>query len=92
MNRQTQNWPQEIRSDGWPENKGEKVREEEERRRDDGELSFHFPSVWLLDDEGHYSVKEFASAHCLLYIFLFLCLTVFPPVSATFPLLRCICV
>lgn len=37
---------------------GEKQREEEERRRDDGDLSFHFPSVWLFDDEGHYSRKE----------------------------------
>ena len=33
--------------------------EEEERGWDDGDISFHFPALWLLDDEGHYSFKEF---------------------------------
>lgn len=48
-------WPEEIQSDGWT--MGEEWGRKKERRRDDGELSFHFLSVWLLDDEGHYSLK-----------------------------------
>lgn len=32
--------------------------EQEEGRRVDGELSFHFLPVWLLYDEGHYSLKS----------------------------------
>lgn len=39
-------WPEEIQSDGWPKNGARREWEEENRRRDDGELSFHFPSVW----------------------------------------------
>lgn len=55
----TENWPEEIHSDGWPKNGTRRAREKEERRTDDGELSFHFPFVWLLDDEDHYSLKEY---------------------------------
>lgn len=44
-----------IRSDGWTEKR--RAREEEQRGRAAGEPSFHVPSVWLVDDEGHYSRK-----------------------------------
>lgn len=74
-----ENWPEEIQSDGWPKNGTRRAREEEERRRDDGELSFHFPSVWLLDGEGHYSLKEYPTppAHCPPFLFVVLRLSLF---------------
>lgn len=74
----TESQPEPIHSDGWQNSAG-KAREEKERRRDDGELSF--PSVWHLDDEGHYSHK----AHLPKYLpFIFVSLSVVCSASVFF--------
>lgn len=70
----TESQPEQIHSDGWPKNDTRKAREEEESRRDDGELSF--PSVWHLYDEGRYSRKAHLPKYCLLFIFVSLSVVV----------------
>lgn len=102
-----ENWPEEIQSDGWQRSitgRREGGRGEEERMM--GSYHSISPSVWLIDGEGHYSLREyptpppqtvlsfFPSFFCLCSSFSFLFLFFFFPVTHTVRLNNCqiICV
>lgn len=79
MNTRTkENRPEGRHTDGWPKKGTREPREEAERGWEDGgDISFHFPAVWLLGGEGHYSRKESPTPRCAVFT-LFLLFLVHP--------------
>lgn len=75
-----ENWPEEIQSDGWPRSSaGRREGGRGEKERMMGSYHSISPSVWLIDGEGHYSLREYSTppAHRLLFLFVVFLSSVF---------------
>lgn len=55
-----ENWPEEIQSDGWPRSSaGRREGGRGEKEKMMGSYHSLSPSVWFIDGEGHYLLREY---------------------------------